>query len=181
MNRQIKRICLTLLVLGLSLLLITSCSKGASTQATATPATTATAAPASAGADNAALKGEVYKTDRFSITVPDGWEKMDVQGGVQLYKMSGEIIEVHYRGENQSEDHAKQQAESVASQYGGTDPKEVELLGKTFWTTTYTASGVKQTSYLRMENGEMLSVKCAGANHETDPVFAAILQSIEFE
>lgn len=179
-----KRFYPVLLALLLTLLLITGCSGSSSpSKATATPEATAASTPASqpASAGNAALEGEVYKAEKFSVTVPKGWEKMDVQGGVQLYKMSGEIVEVHYRGENQGEDHAKQQVESLASQYGGTTPNEVELLGKTFWTTTFTASGVKQTSYLRMENGVMLSIKCAGANHETDPEFGAILQSIVFE
>ncbi len=129
----------------------------------------------------AMLEGTSYESDSFSIIVPDGWEVMDVDGGVQLYKTSGEIIEVHYRGSNQGDDHAKQQVENLYEQYSGTTPVETELLGKTFWKTTFTTSGVYQTSYMRMENGEMLSVKLAGANHENDPEFEAIVNSVVFK
>jgi hypothetical protein len=154
--------------------IVAGCSNGkpaSSTSATNAPTAVVTQKP---------LEGTAFKTDKFTITVPSGWESMEVNGGVQLYKMSGEIIEVHYRGSDQSDDSAKQQVESNATQYSGTTPKEVDLLGKKFWATTFTASGVKQTSYIRMENGVMLSIKCAGSDHETNPVFASILNSIIF-
>lgn len=60
-------------------------------------------------------------------------------------------------------------------------PKEVELLGKHFWTTSFTASGVLQVAYHLIEEGEMLSVKYGGPNYETNPDFAAILGPIVFQ
>lgn len=156
----------------LLMLLLAGCSGSTTPAATAPPAAEVTPQ---------ALAGETFTADKFTITVPEGWESMAVDGGVQLYKMSGEIIEVHFRGENQSEDSAKQQAQSNASAYSGTEPAEVTLLGKTFWTTTFTASGVEQTSYLRIENGVLLSIKCAKGNYETTPEYAAILDSIVFQ
>ncbi len=131
-------------------------------------------------AGSAAMDGEVHETDKFSITVPTGWEIMDVEGGLQLYKMSGEVVDVHFRGENQNEDHAKQQVASTAEMYEGTAPAEVELLGKKFWTTIFTASGIEQACYLRMEDGVMLSIKCTGAGYDTDPEIEAIINSIVF-
>ena len=101
----------------LSLLLLTllaGCSGGTTPAATAPPAAEVTPQ---------ALEGETFTAEKFTVTVPTGWEAMAVDGGVQLYKMSGEIIEVHYRGSGQSEDHAKQQAESNASTYSGTDAR----------------------------------------------------------
>jgi hypothetical protein len=174
-----KKISNLVIILAL-FLLVSGCSgkTAGNTGAAASGAGTQAAEPVASEAP--ALKGEVHKADKFSITVPKGWEVMDVEGGVQLYKMSGEIIEVHYRGSNQTEDSAKQQAESNASLYSGTTPQEVELLGKKFWATTFTASGVKQTSYLRIEDGVMLSIKCAGPNFETSSEFKAILDSIVF-
>ena len=156
----------------LLLLLLAGCSGGTAPAATAPPAAEATPQ---------ALEGETFTAEKFTVTVPKGWEAMAVDGGVQLYKMSGEIIEVHFRGSGQSEDHAKQQAESNASTYAGTAPAEVTLLGKTFWATTFTASGVEQTSYLRMEDGVLLSIKCAKGNYETTPEYAAIIDSIVFK
>lgn len=178
-----KKIGIYLFTLSL-FLLISGCSdnSGGEPSAAGTPTGSPEASPQvseAAAPEAGSLEGDPYSAEKFTITVPDGWEVMDVDGGVQLYKMSGEIIEVHFRGENQGEDHAKQQAESNASMYSGTTPEEVELLGKMFWATTFTASGVEQTSYLRMEDGVLLSIKCAKGNYET-PDYAAIIDSIVF-
>ena len=128
-----------------------------------------------------AFLGTTYETDKFSVMVPDGWNVMDVEGGVQIYKMSGEVFELHYRGYNQHEDHAKQQVEWLAEQYDGTAPKEVDLFGKRFWTTSFVSASVPQVSYLCMEDGEMLSVKYGGPDYQNNPVFEAILDSIQFK
>jgi hypothetical protein len=170
---------MTVVVLAL-FLLITGCSSKSGTTKTEASASVAQIS-GTTSPEKTALEGSTFETDKFSITVPKGWESMEVDGGVQLYKMSGEIIEVHYRGMNQNEGDDKQQVESVASQYSGTTPAEVELLGKTFWSTTYTASGVKQVSNLRIEDGVMLSIKCAGPGFDTNPEFTAILDSIVFK
>jgi hypothetical protein len=162
----------TVLLSLLLLALLAGCSGGTTPAATAPPAAEATPQ---------VLQGDTFTADKFTITVPKGWESMAVDGGAQLYKMSGEIIEVHFRGENQTEDSAKQQAESNASLYSGTTPAEVTILGKTFWATTFTASGVEQTSYLRIENGVLLSIKCAKGNYETNPEYAAIIDSVVFK
>jgi hypothetical protein len=161
-----------LIIFAMALLVMLSGCSGGSTPA-ATTAPVAEATPQT-------LVGETFTADKFTIAVPAGWESMAVECGVQLYKASGEIIEVHFRGENQTEDSAKQQAESNAKLYSGTTPVEVTLLGKTFWATTFTASGVEQTSYLRIENGVLLSIKCAKGNYETTPEYAAIIDSIIF-
>jgi hypothetical protein len=162
------------LVLFAAILLFafSGCSGGSTPTATTAPTAESTPQP---------LAGVSFETDKFTVTVPSGWESMAVDGGVQLYKLSGEIIEVHFRGENQTEESAKQQIESNATNYSGTIPAEVTILGKSFWTTTFTASGVEQTSYLRIENGMLLSIKCAKGNYETNPEYAAIIDSIVFK
>lgn len=167
------------LILTLSLFLFVSACSGNSGKNTSTASEASTQVSEAAAPKTDLLEGEAYSAERFIIIVPKGWEAMDVDGGVQLYKMSGEMIEVHFRGENQGDDHAKQQAESNAGMYSGTTPTEVELLDKTFWATTFTVSGVEQTSYLRIEGGVMLSIKCAKGNYET-PDYAAIIDSIVF-
>ncbi len=125
--------------------------------------------------------GDMVDKETFSVLVPKGWEVMDVDGGVQIYKMSGEVFEVHFRGSNMNDTEAQQQAESTAKQYEGTQPELVELLGKQFWTTTFTAGGVKQVTNLCIEEGVMISVKYGGPNYETNPDFEAILDSITFK
>jgi hypothetical protein len=169
--------CIT--ALSLSLMLLAGCGApgvtpaGSSAAASAKPAE-ATAAPKA--------QGTLFETDKFSLMVPEGWEKMDVDGGVQLYKTSGEVIEVHFRGSNMNQDEAQRQVESTASQYNGTAAKEVDFLGRKFWTTSFTSgAGVPQVTYLAIEDGVMLSVKAGGPAYDTNPEFQAILESIVFK
>lgn len=150
------------------------------TTAAGTGADDTTAAPA--------INGTLFETDNFSVIVPDGWEKMDVDGGFQLYKMSGEIIEIHFRGFNQGETQAKLQVESSAKGLNGTTPVEEEFLGKTFWKTVYTANSVSQVFYACMvdgafrdgakQDGVMLSVKYGGPGYDTNPEFMNILNTV---
>lgn len=97
--------------------------------------------------------GSTVETENFSILVPDDWEYMDIDGGLQLYKNSGEVIEVDYRGFNQGENHAKLQVENSAKNYDGTTPEEVSFLGKTLWRTEYTFSDKPQVFYATIEDG----------------------------
>ena len=140
-------------------------------QSESAPASEAASAPA----------GETFETDDFSLAVPDGWEVMEVDGGVQLYQMSGEVFEVHFRGYNMNGEEAEQQVKSMAEQYDGTTPKEMELLDKRFWTTEFTASGVPQVTNLCIEDGVMISVKYGGPDYDTNPDFSMILDSIVFK
>lgn len=126
----------------------------------------------------AAVQGTKIETAKFSMVVPDGWEKMDVDGGYQLYKMSGEIVEVHFRGFNQGETHAKLQVEGQAKSFSGSEAKEIDLLGKKFWNTTYTANGVKQVFNACIEDGVMISVKYGGPNLDTNPDYMKIVNSV---
>ncbi len=126
----------------------------------------------------ASIDGTKAETAKFSIIIPTGWEKMDVDGGFQLYKMSGEIVEVHFRGFNQGDTHAKLQVEGQVKAYGGTEAKEIELLGKKFWNTTYTANGVKQVYNACIEGGIMISVKYGGPNLDTNPDYMKIVNSV---
>ena len=131
-----------------------------------------------------AVEGELFDDANFTIVVPTGWEYMEVDGGIQIYKMSGEVIEVHYRGFNQGATHAKLQVESAAKR-DDAEVKEVEFLGKTFWYTAYMLNGKPQVFYALIEdairNGEeksgvMLSLKYA--NFEDAAVAETILKTI---
>jgi hypothetical protein len=123
----------------------------------------------------------VVETDDFSIVVPDGWEQMEVDGGFQLYKMSGEVVEVRFLGFNQGETHAQLQVEQQAESYGGTEAKEIELRGKTFWNTRYTLNGVDQIFDVCIEDGVMISVKYAGPGLDTNPEYMEVINSVQFK
>lgn len=129
-----------------------------------------------------ALSSNKVEAEKFSLLVPDGWEKMDVDGGFQLYKQSGEIVEVHFRGFNQGETHAKLQVEQQAKSYDGTPAKEIDLLGEKFWNTRYTLNGVDQVFNARIDNGGvMISIKYGGPNLDSNAEYMTIVNSIEFK
>jgi hypothetical protein len=127
------------------------------------------------------IEGEPFDSDKFSIIIAKDWELMDIDGGVQLYKMSGEAVQVYFRGSNMSETEAKSQAESQAKQYGGTTPQEVEKWGNSWWTTTYTAMDLEQLKYLRIEGGQLVSVSAAAKDIESNSDIQGMLESLTFK
>jgi hypothetical protein len=175
-----KRLTIALMAALALAMLLPGCTSAAGNPTGTATSLAAAATPAETVA--AKTEGEPFETANFSLIVPKGWEKMDVDGGVQLYKTSGEVVEVHFRGSNMSADEAKSQVESTASQYGGTTPQEVDFLGKKFWTTSFTSSAnVPQVTYLTIEAGVMISVKAGGPGYEDNAEFKAILDSIVFK
>lgn len=175
-----KSLILTVIFVVLLVMLSGCAGKAAGQTAAANPQTTS---PGSAepSAATSSLAGELYESDKFTITVANGWEAMDIDGGVQIYKMSGEAVQVYFRGSNMSETEPKTQAESQAKQYNGTDPQEVERWGKSWWTTTYTAMDMEQLKYLRIEAGQLVSVSAAGQDIAGNPDIQGMLESIVFK
>ena len=132
-------------------------------------------------ADESKVVGELFETDRFSIVVAEDWEVMEIDGGVQIYKMSGEAVQIYFRGSNMSETEPQVQAESQANQYNGTTPELVERWGKTWWTTLYTAMNMEQLKYLRIENGQLVSVAAAAKDIAGNAEIQGMLESITFK
>lgn len=163
------------------LLAICGCAGSPAAQPEPPETEPAQAAAAQPSAPAEAAKGELYETDRFSIAVAKGWEVMEIDGGVQIYKMSGEAVQVYVRGSNMSDTEAKSQAESQAKQYNGAAPQEVEKWGKSWWTTTYTAMDLEQLKYLRIEDGQLVSVSAAAKNIAGDADISVMLESIAFK
>lgn len=136
-----------------------------------------------AGDTTVAILSETkVETDRFSLVFPDDWGKVNVDGGFQLYKESGEVIEVHFRGSNQDEMHAKKQIEERAELNKGTPAKENDLLGKKFWSTRYILNGVDQVINARIDDeGVMISIIYAGPNLDGNATYMDIINSIRFK
>ncbi len=129
------------------------------------------------------IEGILCEGERFSVLAPKDWEIMEMtySDGFQLYKLSGEVIQIQYAGYNQRDDAAQKDVESFASRYSGTEPKEVEMLGKTFWMTIYEFNGAEQTLYARMEDGVKLTIQTAKGNYENNAAFRAIIDTVEFK
>ena len=136
----------------------------------------------------ASYAGQTVETENFSILVPDDWQYMEVDGGLQLYKNSGEIIEVHYRGFNQGATHAKLQVENMAKNNKGSTPEEISFLGKTLWHTEFTAADKAQVFNAGIEDGilkdgekkdgVMLSIKYTINPADQSPTAEEILSTI---
>lgn len=175
------------LVLALCFILA-GCSQASSTPPSATtpvkpPTTTpATTTPAAAPAKSS-IEGATYSVPSFSLVVPKGWEQMKTDKGtdvgVQIYK-GMDIVQVGVAGLNMSNTEAQKQTERTAKQYKGTTPEKVQMFGREFWKTTYTAASTYQTSYLSMKDGKMISVKLAGKDHDKNETIKAILGTLKF-
>jgi hypothetical protein len=125
----------------------------------------------------AEVKGTAAETDKFSMIVADGWEKMDITGGFQIYK-GNDIIQVTVSGMNVTEDEDKSLLENMASQYDGTALEEVNMLGVKFYKTSFTYSGVEQTIYSGVKDGEQVKIQLAGKDHMNNADIMTMFESI---
>jgi hypothetical protein len=126
------------------------------------------------------VKGETYDTEKFSILAPDGWEKMDIPGGVQLYK-GNDIMQVSVSGSNVTEAEDKALLEGMSKDYSGTALEEVTMFGVKFFKTSFTANGSDQTMYSGVRNGEQVKIQMAGKDHQSNEAIIAMLESISLK
>jgi hypothetical protein len=126
------------------------------------------------------VKGETYDTAKFSILAPDGWEKMDIPGGVQLYKGS-DIMQVSVSGSNVTEAEDKTLLEGMKTTYSGTALEEVTMFGVKFFKTSFTANGSDQTMYSGVRNGEQVKIQMSGKDHQSNEAIIAMLESISLK
>ena len=168
-----KKIILIVAVIAIiaSMSLITACG-GSKTEAKAESASGQTEA-----SQKAEVAGEKYDTEKFSILVPSGWEKMDITGGVQIYK-GNDVMQVAVVGSNVTEEEDKALTEGTKEQYGGTELEEVTMFGVKFYKTSFTYSGVDQTIYSGVKNGEQVKIQMAGKDHANNEAIIAMLESI---
>jgi hypothetical protein len=144
-----------------------------------TAATTESGAPVqSAAAESQAASGTVLDYEGFSVTAADGWEQMDIEGGVQFYKPSGEILQIQIGGYNMTEEDAMAQMEGLQSSYGGSDIEAVQLLGMDFIKMSYSASGVEQCIYAAISQGEQIKIQATGKSYEDNGDIRAMVDSI---
>ena len=127
------------------------------------------------------IEGDTYETDDFSVAIPEGWEVLELDGGVQFYKETGEVFEIVFSGYNLYEAYAMEQVQTLADKYDGTLPEEAVLFGRTFWMTSLTSSSTLQDVYICIKDGVMISVKYGGPDYENDPTFQEILDSVELK
>ncbi len=130
----------------------------------------------------AEIKGEVYETEKFSLTVVTGWEKMDITGGIQIYKaLTGEILQVQVIGHNVTEAEDKALLEALASTKNGTPLELLDLLGMKFYKTTFTASAVEQTYFSGVRNGEQVKIQITGKDFQDNKDINAMFNTLKLK
>ena len=130
--------------------------------------------------DAPVANGEVIETDKFTVTAAKGWEKMDILGGVQLYKGSL-MFQVSVTGMNVTPEEDLAALQSLADQNSGTEIDEVSMLGLTFYRTYYTASSVDQAFYSAVKDGEQIHIQIGGSGFKDNADIAAMLDSLKLK
>lgn len=172
-----KILLLTLTTLVLIVMPLAGCGGSASSESAGQADSAETTAAAAEE-----VKGEMIENDKFSMIVADGWEQMELSGaaGFQVYK-GNDVIQVKVSGMNVTEEEDKTLLENMKEQYGGTDLEEVSMLGMKFYKTSFTASGVDQTIYSGVRNGEQVSIQMAGKDHQNNKDIKAMFESIKLK
>ena len=171
-----------LMVVGLAaMLLIAGC--GGSDDAAAPEEATVAADEAVADepvADAPEVDGDRHETDTVSMVIADGWDVMDIPGGLQAYKGNVAAIEVKVQLSDQTDEDAMASAERMAENYDGTMIMEVDFLGLTFYHTYFEYSGTEQSKMFAVKDGEMVEIGVTGPDHEDDEEIAGMLYTIQF-
>lgn len=170
-----------LVIIGMATMFLVAGCGGSDDAAAPEPSGDAAAdeAPDAPAADAPQVEGERHETDAVSMIIADGWDVMDISGGLQAYKGNVAAIEVKVQGAGQSDD-ARARAEQVAESYDGTMIMEVDLLGLTFYHTYFEWSGTEQSKMFAANDGEVVVIGVTGPDHEDDEVIAGMIYSIIF-
>lgn len=117
----------------------------------------------------------------FTIAVEDGWETMDMLGGVQIYRQTGEMLQIQADGDGMAQGDDLPFLESVNKNYNGSGIRDEELLGIGFHAITYTVSGVNQCMYTAVLNGKLIRIQATGDSYDTLPDIKKMVESVSFK
>ncbi len=167
-----------LIIIGLAaILLVTGCGgtdDAAEPETADDPSDEAVEAPV---ADAPEIDGERYETDTVSMVIADGWDVMDIQGGLQAYK-GNSAVEVWVRGSGLSDDDARKAMEVMAEDYDGTGIVELESMGLTFYHTYFEYLGTEQSKMSAVKDGARVEIGVTGPDHEEDEDIIGMLDSL---
>ena len=117
----------------------------------------------------------------FDVTVEEGWDTMDMIGGVQIYKQTGEMLQIQVDGEGVAEGEDVPFLESVNQNFNGLGVRQTELLGRSFHAVSYMASGVKQCMYTSVIGGKLVKIQATGEAYGDVPDIKKMVESIIFK
>ena len=117
----------------------------------------------------------------FSVIVEEGWETMDIIGGVQIFKTTGEMLQIQMDGDGVAQGEDIPLLESINENYNGSGIRETQLLGNSFHTITYQTSGVSQCMYTAVLGGKLVKIQATGASYDALPAIKTMVESIIFK
>lgn len=127
------------------------------------------------------IAGERHETETVSMIVAEGWDVMDISGGLQAYKGMSSAVEVWVRGSGMTEESVKAAIERFKENYDGSDIFEVQAHGLTYTATTFEFSGMYQTKFGAEKDGMQVEITLAGEDHLNDDTIMGMFDSIVFK
>lgn len=127
------------------------------------------------------IEGERHETETVSMIVAEGWDVMDISGGLQAYKGMSSAVEVWVRGSGMTDESVKAAIESFKENYDGSDLFEVQAHGMTYTATTFEFSGMYQTKLGAEKDGMQVEITLAGEDHLNDDTIMGMFDSIVFK
>ena len=126
------------------------------------------------------VEGERHETETVSMIVADGWDVMDISGGLQAYKGMSNAVEVWVRGSGMTDESVRAAIERFKESYEGSDLFEIEAHGRTYYATTFNFSGMYQTKMGAEKDGMQIEITLAGEDHLDDDIVIGMFDSIIF-
>lgn len=125
--------------------------------------------------------GGVAEYSAFTVRIEEGWETMDIIGGVQIFKTSGEMLQIQVDGDGVAREEDIPLLENVNENYNGSGVREEELLGCSFHTISYTVSGVSQCLYTAVLGGKLVKIQATGLSYDALPDIEKMVESVVFK
>ncbi|MEN1761165.1 MULTISPECIES: hypothetical protein [Anoxynatronum] len=129
------------------------------------------------------IEGERYETEKVSMVIPDGWNVMDISGGLQAYQ-GNNAVEVWVRGSGLSDGDAEKAMEGLAADYDGSPVETFEHWGLTFYSTVFEMYGSQQFKMSAVKDGERIEIGLAmhsSADEATEDLMFGMLDTIELK
>jgi len=177
--------CLLILMLVLALML-TACGGSGSNEAQSSEPPTQAEPVADVDGPGSELfgppiEGDRYETEKVSMVIPEGWNVMDISGGLQAYQ-GNNAVEVWVRGSGLSDSDAEKAMEGLAADYDGSPVETFEHWGLTFYSTVFEMYGMQQFKMSAVKDGERIEIGLAihsSADESMEDLMFGMLDTIE--
>lgn len=129
---------------------------------------------------NKQTQGKYFETEYFTMFISDTYTGLPVNSGIQAFK-GDKFIEMHVRGNNQTEADIEASINILSKNYEGTTPEKLDIFGISFLHCSIVAQGIPQDVYLAVKNGKKISITLSGQEHDKDEDLKIMFGSIKLK